>query len=229
MTSKPSATTLTTSQEPTNTSSAAPETPEMAYFSPAPMPTPGRNLLLAPPSVAAREDKLRGIFASFHHQSTDLQMLDRLSAGLVALPPATYDLVLVLTDNDGARRDEALQLLNRHVYGLIVPSMRVGAKLHFQDGRLGSAGDAREAILAGLVDCHGVFEKRDDENAAVPLRLGKKKKDTPPNGAPKFDFAKLDADDDDDLIDENDLLSGEDLKRRPVIRPSPRPPLTDSS
>ncbi|EQL03394.1 Anamorsin [Ophiocordyceps sinensis CO18] len=106
MTSKPSATTLTTSQEPTNTSSAAPETPEMAYFSPAPMPTPGRNLLLAPP---------------------------------------------------------------------------------------------------------------DDENAAVPLRLGKKKKDTPPNGAPNFDFAKLDADDDDDLIDENDLLSGEDLKRRPVI------------
>ncbi|KAM4067119.1 cytokine-induced anti-apoptosis inhibitor 1, Fe-S biogenesis domain-containing protein [Hirsutella rhossiliensis] len=190
-----------------------------ADFSPAPMPTAGRNLLLAPPSVAAREDKLRDLFADLDRAYTDLQMLDRLSAGLVALPPATYDLVLVLTDTDGARRAEALQLLGRHVYAQLVPSMRVGAKLRFQDGPLGS-GDAKEAILAGLVDADGAFEKRDDEDAAVPLRLGnkKKKQDAPPSGvpsAPKLDFANLDADDDDDLIDENDLLSEEDLKRRP--------------
>jgi hypothetical protein len=33
-----------------------------------------------------------------------------------ALPATTYDLVLILTDTDGTRRSEALQLLTRNVY-----------------------------------------------------------------------------------------------------------------
>lgn len=220
-----------TAQSNMSPSSAAVTVDTTADFSPASVSTAGRNLLLAPPSVAAREDKLRDLFAEFDRANTDLQMLDRLSAGLVALPPATYHLVLVLTDVDGARRSEALQLLGRDVYALVVPSMTVGAKLRFQDGRVGS-GDAKEAILAGLVDVDGAFEKRDDQEAPVPLRLGKKKKDAPPNGAasaPKFDFAHLDAaEDDDDLIDENDLLTEEDLQRRPVIRWSTRRSTDDS-
>lgn len=195
--------------------------------SPAPMAAAGRrNLLLAPPSLAAREDKLRAVFAAYDRATTDLQMLDRLSAGLVALPPAAYDLVLVLTDADGARRSEALALLGRRAYALLAPSMRAGARLELQNGNLGPT-NAKEAILAGLVARDGAFEKPDDEQAAVPLRLaGKKIKEAaPPHATPRaaqFDFGSLDADDA-DLIDEDDLLSDADLKRRPVIRTSPRP------
>ncbi|PFH61516.1 hypothetical protein XA68_17093 [Ophiocordyceps unilateralis] len=179
-------------------------------------PATGRTLLLAPPSLAAHQDKLQDVFASLDRATCDMHMLDRLSAGLVALPPATYDLVLVLTGPDGARRPEALDLLSRHVYALLVPSMKSGGSLRFQHGAP-LPGDAKEAILAGLVEAGDVFEKPADEEAVVPLRLGKKGKDPPATS--KFDFSQLngDDDDDDDLVDENDLLSEEDRKRRPTI------------
>jgi hypothetical protein len=35
----------------------------------------------APPSIATQEDKLRDLFSTFDRSTTDLQMLDRLSAG----------------------------------------------------------------------------------------------------------------------------------------------------
>ncbi|ODA77275.1 hypothetical protein RJ55_06902 [Drechmeria coniospora] len=179
-----------------------------------------RSLLLAPPSVAAHEDQLRSVFATFDRASTDLQMLDRLSAGLVTLPPATYDLVLVLTGTDGSRRGEALDLMDRHLYGRIVSSMKAGASLSFEHGRV----DVKEAILAGLVEKQdGTFEKLADEEAVVPLRFVSRTKKAPvPNGTShadastvRYDFSKMD-DDDDDIIDENGLLTDEDLNRRPV-------------
>ncbi|RDA85694.1 hypothetical protein CP532_0731 [Ophiocordyceps camponoti-leonardi (nom. inval.)] len=178
-------------------------------------PTGGRTLLLAPPSLAACQDKLRDVFETLGRDACDLQMLDRLSAGLVSLPPAMYDLVLVLTDPDGARRPEALDLLGRDVYALLVPSMKAGGKMRFQHGAL-QPGDEKEAILAGLVETGDAFEKQADQETVIPLRLGRKSKDPP---APsKFDFDQLDDDDDDDeLVDENDLLSEEDRKRRPTI------------
>ncbi|OXV10555.1 hypothetical protein Egran_01684 [Elaphomyces granulatus] len=95
--------------------------------------------------------------------ATDLQMLDRLSAGFVTLSPATYDLVLVLSDTNGARRTE------------------------FQDGCL-RATEAREAILAGLVEKNSVFVKLVDKEAI-----------SEPNGS-------------DEVIDEDGLLSEDDLK-----------------
>ncbi|RDA94080.1 hypothetical protein CP533_5311 [Ophiocordyceps camponoti-saundersi (nom. inval.)] len=176
-------------------------------------PPTGRTLLLAPPSLAARQDKLRDVFDTLDRATCDLQMLDRLSAGLVSLPAAMYDLVLVLTDRDGARRPEALQLLGRDVYALLVPSLKPGGRLRFQHGAL-QPGDEKEAILAGLVETGDAFEKQADQETAIPLRLGRKSKDPP---APKtFDFSQLD-DGDDELVDENDLLSEEDRKRRPTI------------
>lgn len=140
----------------------------------------GRTLLLAPPSIASHEEMLRQVLAAHDRSVTDLQMLDRLSAGLVSLPEATYDLILVLTDADGTRSESSL-LLNRDVFGRIVPSLKVGGKLQAQNGTLrqgSDSADAREAVLAGLIAETNGFTKAEDEEAAVPLKLsfGKGKK-----------------------------------------------------
>lgn len=194
-------------------------------FSPAPIKSPGpsnRTLLLAPPSIASHEEKLRDIFTTYDRSSSDLHMLDRLSAGFVSLPPATYHLVLILTDVSGERRHEALQLLSRDVYTVLVPSMKPGAKLRLQDGPL-AASEAKEAILAGLVENDGAFEKIEEEEVVVPLRFGKKKK----NGVVKPASQSIpqpiqinlddDLNSDDEIIDENELLTADDLKR-PIVQ-----------
>lgn len=131
----------------------------------------GRTLLLAPPSVASD-----GAYSlpTYDRSNTDLQMLDRLSAGLVTLPAETYALVLLLTDADGARHAEASGLLSRDVFAALVPSMRAGGKLRTQDGQFGVK-EVREAVLAGLVERQGEFEKVEEEEVVVPLRFGKKK------------------------------------------------------
>lgn len=131
----------------------------------------GRTLLLAPPSVASD-----GAYSlpTYDRANTDLHMLDRLSAGLVTLPAETYALVLLLTDADGARHAEASGLLSRDVFAALVPSMRAGGKLRTQDGKFGVK-EVREAVLAGLVERQGEFEKVEEEEVVVPLRFGKKK------------------------------------------------------
>jgi len=156
-------------------------------------------------------------------------MLDRLSSGLVSLPPATYDLVVVLTDAAGARREEASQLLTRRVYDAVVASMKAGALLRPQEGP--SLPEA-EAILAGLVPKgDGVFEKAEEE-APVLLRLGGKKKNgangvsngngnvnggVPVAKKPTISLLPGDDldgfDDDDELIDEDTLLTEEDMNQ----------------
>jgi hypothetical protein len=219
-----------------------------------------RTLLLAPPSIASHEEKLREVLASHDRSVTDVQMLDRLSAGLVSLPDATYDLILVLTDANGTRAESTL-LLNRDVFGKIVPSLKVGGKLQAQNGTLGQnsgGADAREAVLAGLVAAPDGFTKTEDEEVVVPLKLGfgkgKKRSAAGPavpsvtvhqaNGTDaKLNMAPpaakpagvgfVDFDDDfdypeDDLIDEDTLLTEEDLNRPLAIRElttTPRIPL----
>ena len=195
----------------------------------APAPTPGleskRNLLLAPPSIAAHEEKLRALFTTYDRSTTDLQMLDRLSAGFVNLPADTYDHVLLLTDTDGAQRTEALTQLSRDVYKVLVPSMKLGGRLQAQDGSLAAAG-AGEAILAGLVEKDGAFEKPTQMEGTVPLRLGgRKKKGGVPNGVntKKHNLSES-KDDENELIDEDGLLSEDDMKR-PLQQRSFPPPL----
>ncbi|RYP44034.1 hypothetical protein DL768_009465 [Monosporascus sp. mg162] len=208
-----------------------------------------RTLLLAPPSIASHEDKLRAVLATHDRSVTDLQMLDRLSAGLVNLPDATYDLILVLTDADGTRAESTL-LLNRDVFGKVVPSLKVGGKLQAQDGSLtqgSQTADAREALLAGLTPSADGFTRPDDgAGDAVPLKLGfgkNKKKSSAgpavskvtvhqanendanlsmvpsavkPAGVGFVDLSDdfgMPEDDDDELIDEDTLLTEEDLNK----------------
>ncbi|KAK1760616.1 cytokine-induced anti-apoptosis inhibitor 1, Fe-S biogenesis-domain-containing protein [Echria macrotheca] len=203
-----------------------------------------RTLLLAPPSLAAHEERISALFQTYDRAQTDLHMLDRLAAGLATLPAATYDLVLVLTDADGARHAEAASLLqNRDVWARLVPALKAGGRLRSEDGSLrGAAPEAREAVLAGLVaDGEDGFVKPEyAEEEVVPLRFGLKKKNNgaapapapapavaapvaPPSGVGFVDFSDdldLDAEDDDDaLIDEDTLLTDADLKR-----PIPQPP-----
>ncbi|KXH26989.1 anamorsin family protein [Colletotrichum salicis] len=233
-----------------------------------------RTLLLAPPSIASHPNKLQSLLATHDRATTDLQMLDRLSARLVALPPATYDAVLVLTDADGSRVEStALLAADRGaVLSAVAEALKPGASVKAQDGG-NLANDpavAREAVLAGLVSGGGGFTKPDyGEDQVVSLSFGKKKTkqlgvfngdgsvslgsnggavslnnggavslnskpstappvSAPPAGVGFVDFSDdLDLDmgdgDDDDLIDEDTLLTDADLSRPINIPPECAP------
>ncbi|KIL96386.1 hypothetical protein FAVG1_01130 [Fusarium avenaceum] len=198
---------------------------------------PKRTLLLAPPSLAANSDALSSVLADYDRSVTDLQMLDRLSVGLVTLPASTYDLVLVLSDAS-SMLGESLALMNRTVLGPVADSLKPSGRLQSHDGNsLEESILSKEAVLAGLVSSRGGFEKPDygDNDGAVTLKFGKKKtQPTPPadgsvplnlkrkpvEAAPKpvvpagVGFIDLEDDlDDDDLIDEDTLMTEEDLAR----------------
>lgn len=185
---------------------------------PGPEPTP-RTLLLAPASLAGHEDALKSVYATFDRSSSDLHMLDRLSAGAARLPPATYDAVVVLTNADGARRAEAERWLTRKVYDVLFAAMKTGAVLEAQDGPLPTA----EPTLAGLVlRKDGRFEKAEEE--VVQIRLGGRKKAAAPAAPVAAPVVQISLDDDfedgEELIDEDGLMTQADLDRPIQIRTS---------
>ncbi|KAF2863964.1 DUF689-domain-containing protein [Piedraia hortae CBS 480.64] len=100
-----------------------------------------RTLILAPPSVAAHPETLGKVAEAYDRSATDIQMLDRLAMGLVALPAATYDLVLLLTGVG--------DVLDRRVMEMVVKSMRPLGKLRCNEREMQSQ-ERTEAILAGL-------------------------------------------------------------------------------
>ena len=140
--------------------------------------TAKRSLLLSPPSLSSHQEKLNSILEMHDRSRTDFQMLDRLSAGLVSLPEAVYDLILILSDADGSRR-ESQKLIGRDILALLVKTMKPGAILRSQDEKYGlsDATEKNEAILAGLsFEGEKGFIKPDyGPQESVPLRLGKKK------------------------------------------------------
>ncbi|KAL9476487.1 hypothetical protein ACSS6W_006328 [Trichoderma asperelloides] len=202
-----------------------------------------RTLLLAPPSLASHPTALTNVLSQHDRSTTDLQMIDRLSAGLVNLPSATYDLVLVLADASSSL-NEVFPLLTRNILGPIAESLKPKGRLQSQNGSelAQNAALAKEAVLAGLVASNGGFDKPDygDNEGVVSLKLGSKKKKLAVAAAPTqtldvkpvvpagvgfVDFSDdLDADyDDDDLIDEDTLMTEDDLKRPINIPPECQP------
>jgi anamorsin len=157
-----------------NDSDFTPILPKASFFHPR-----TRTLLLAPPSISSHEENLRNVLALHDRAITDLQMLDRLSAGLVTLPDSAYDLILILTDADGTRT-ESSQLLGRDVFGRIAAALKAGGKLQTQDSTLGrdvAAPELQEGILAGLiVDGSGMTKPDYGADETVPLRLRRKEK-----------------------------------------------------
>jgi hypothetical protein len=171
-------------------------------------------------------------------------MLDRLSVGLVSLPSATYDLILILSDADGTRR-ESHPLLDRAVFSLLVAALKNGGQLRSQDGQLGEydVAEKNEGILAGLSFEPGVGFIKPNISAqeTVPLKFGRKNASQaagglrngntdqvslPLNGKRKvvdevpagvgFDDGNNDSDD--ELIDEDELMEDEDFQRPIKIR-----------
>ncbi|KAL8243819.1 hypothetical protein R6Q59_010077 [Mikania micrantha] len=210
---------------------------------PAPVTASSRTLLLSPPSLSSHQEKLSSVLAMHDRTVTDLQMLDRLSLGLVSLPQQTYDNVVVLSGADGSR-SESQKLLGREVLALIVQALKTGGYLSSQDGRLGETESAEknEAILAGLSYEVGKGFKKPEAQTSVPLRLGARKSKAaggvngadagsvalPLNGKRKSeDLSNIPAgvgfdngvDLDDELIDEDELLDEEDLKA-PITIPT---------
>lgn len=133
-----------------------------------------RTLIIAPPSVAAHPEKLNSIYEIHDRASSDLQMLDRIAAGLANLPSATYDVVLLLTDAAGTSR-ESHALLVRDVMHKIVAALKVGGVFKSQDGAL-QGSEKTEAILAGLVEgAEGMTKPAQEEPVSIPLKFGRKK------------------------------------------------------
>ena len=143
-----------------------------------------RTLLVAPPSIASHPEKLDLILEAHSRQTTDIQMLDRLSLSMVQLPPSTYATIILLTDADNTR-SESRSLLDSGVLARLIAALRPGGTLRSQDGTFASEAEPAEkqqAILAGLiVSSNGVTKPDYDTKASVPLRFGKNKL---PNGTP---------------------------------------------
>lgn len=208
-------------------------------------PAMERVLLLSPPSLASHPQKLNTILSSYNKDVTDLQMLDRLAAGLVSLPKSTYDVVMLLTDADGTR-SESRPLMGREMIQSIVHTLRPGGKLKSEDMSFARADSPErvEVILAGLTfdDTGGVVKPDFGAQDAVPIAFGKKRLNKPaaqyatetnfnavkpPQNVGFIDFsddfaipiAGNGGDElDDELIDEDTLLDEEDMGR-PIIQP----------
>ena len=162
-----------------------------------------RTLLLAPPSVSSHPEALSRVAEAYDRNATDIQMLDRLAMGLVGLPAATYDVVLILTDIDRSLQESA-RLANREIMEQVVLSLKTGGHLRSQNG--GLADTLRtEAILAGLVQANGgqdmVKPESGSANHTVKLSFGKKAKANaaavPANGLEAVNTAKRKNDDPD--------------------------------
>lgn len=181
-----------------------------------------RTLLLSPPSVSAHPETLEAVLEAHDRDATDIQMLDRLSLGLVALPPTTYDRVLVLSDPQ-----QAPTTIDRTSMSKIVTSLKPGGRLERQHGAFG---EQTEAILAGLVADGQAMVKpmssatvslgQKSNAAAVPLNAVEAANKRPAGVEFDDDFPTRDELLAGETIDPDTLLTEEDRKKPIILRKS---------
>lgn len=137
-----------------------------------------RTLLLSPPSLSSHPEKLDNVLEAHDRNTTDIQMLDRLSLSLVSLPDSTYDAVIVLSDVD-ATRSESQSLIHRDVLAKIVKALKPGGRLRSQDRAFARTEgvERTESILAGLMvhGSDGMVKPNYEATQTVPLKFGRKK------------------------------------------------------
>ncbi|EEQ28525.1 electron carrier [Microsporum canis] len=200
-----------------------------------------RVLLLSPPSLSSNPDKLAELLNQYDKNTRDLQMIDRLAAGLVSLPESTYNLVLLLTDIDGTST-ESERLVGRDVLQQIARTLQPGGIMKYHDGLSAMIKEpARtEAILSGLIAndkgelVKPVFE---EQSVLLPFSINRSQKSIKGININKSDqqpailqknivtltnntndiFNGLEGDDD-ELIDEDELINEDELER-PIIQP----------
>lgn len=147
---------------------------EMPSSTPTQPASSSRTLLIAPPSVSSHPELLKNIWEAHDRNATDIQMLDRLAMGLVALPAETYDVVLLLTGPDGSR-----PAVDRTVMPKLVASLKAGGRFRSQDGQFASVPgpEQTESILAGLVKDgrEGMLKPVSTGPQTVKLSFGRKK------------------------------------------------------
>lgn len=200
-----------------------------------------RVLLLSPPSLSSNPDKLAELINQYDKNARDLQMLDRLAAGLVSLPESTYNLVLLLTGIDGTNA-EGERLVGRDTLQQISRALQSGGVMKYQDGSPAAINEPTrtEAILCGFtVNDKGELMKPAFEEQSVSLSFSfnksrKPKKDTNSNKNEQQPavlqnnivmldnntnnvFNTPDGDDDEELIDEDELIDADELER-PIIQ-----------
>ncbi|KAI5281617.1 electron carrier [Ascosphaera aggregata] len=148
-------------------------------------------LLLSPPSLASSSDAMSAATFPYDISSTDIdiQMLDRLQAGLASLQPAKYNQIVFLPGTDNTL-SESIKLLDRHLLLSITKSLLPGGVLraHSHLGGLNNLFDSSlqlEALLAGLLvdDDANLYIPNYESQETVPLKLnkstGKSKEMTP--------------------------------------------------
>lgn len=189
--------------------------------------TQQRTLVLCPPSISSKPELLQNSLVGLDRATTDVQMLDRLSLGVIALPNNAYSSVLILSDASATPFRE----FEKHVLQDIFKSMLPKARLRSQDRDFGKR-DILGILMAGFMvekegpDENVVLVKPDFHGAAsVPLKLRKKESgnETKPaithalgaeaenstvNGVGFINYDDLG---DDELVDEETLLDDGDL------------------
>lgn len=200
----------------------------------------GRTLLLSPPSLSSHPEILSSALSSYPKESTDLQMLDRIAAGVASLQPATYSRAVILSSsgqsddvtaqNGVTKTLDAGEALDRKALAAIVAALMPGGMLVHAGGSLAwTASDKTECILAGLSsNPDGTMSKPTEEvTVAIPLRRNGKTAAPAPAPTPAkrslpagVGLSTEDEDDsDDELIDEDTLLTASDLSRPVAIPP----------
>ncbi|KAL0631106.1 electron carrier [Maublancomyces gigas] len=184
---------------------------------------PLRTLLLCPPSISSTPHILESALSTLSRDSTDVQMLDRLSLNLATLPEKTYNSVILLPSSSSTPD------LNPAMFDRVFASMVPGAKWRSRDNLLGGC-EKLVLLMAGFLveqENGSTVLVKPDIAKSVPLRPRKrgdrngvtappKVVDVPApvvavvasiNGVGYVDYG--DVADDEELIDEDDL--GDDL------------------